>query len=107
MTARPRLTNPAYTVIVGDPDAPDTWAELTVQTITADQLRAEDLLVRAKTTPQAAAIRFGIACAWAALVRTKQLPAGTSFEAFVPSCIDINQLEDATVRPTDPGPAPA
>jgi hypothetical protein len=105
-----KLSTARYTVTLGNPDDPATWQQLHVQPISADLMRAELTMHRAKQKITDLPFRFGALCAWAALVRTRAIDP-VSFDAFMEQAVDVNaggsadgELETDDALPTPPAP---
>jgi hypothetical protein len=89
-------------VILGDPEDPDSWSELEVQSITRDIASAETLFANHKSwgKPLDSAIKLTAVSAFYALIRTGQITG--SWDAFETSFIEVSQVETTTVDPTPP-----
>lgn len=97
-----KLNSPRYRVILGDPEDPDTWSELEVQSITRDIASAETLFANHKSwgKPLDSAIKLTAVSAFYALIRTGQITG--SWDAFEESFIEVSTAEVTTVDPTRP-----
>jgi hypothetical protein len=97
-----KLSSPRYRVILGDPEDPDTWAELEVQSITRDIASAETLFANHKSwgKPLDSAIKLTAVSSFYALIRTGQITG--SWDAFESTLIEVTQAGVDAVDPTSP-----
>ena len=105
------LKSSRWRAVVGDPNDPDNeaaWTELEVQGRSADEVRAEALFRRNKGWGSItdSPLTWQHAQLWAALVRTRQLGADTSFDTFRAGLVEWEVLddEDDDEAPTQPAP---
>lgn len=108
-----KLSTPRFRVVLGDADAPDTWAELIVQAIGRDLQAAETLFHRRKWgAPTSQAIKFQAAAAYYALRRTGRIEG--EWEQFEGAYLEVSEADDDGddadsgdgVGPTVPAPEP-
>jgi hypothetical protein len=97
-----KLNSPRYRVVLGDPDDPETWQALEVQSITRDITAAETLFATHKSWGKMmdSPIRLTALSAFYGLRRTGQIEG--SWESFEQSYIEVNQADADAVDPTQP-----
>lgn len=94
------LQSPRYRVVVGDPEQPDTWQELTVQALTRDLADAEQLFGKRKWgSPGDMPIKLTAVSAFCALRRTGQIQG--TWDQFEAQYLEVTEDGSDAVGPTD------
>jgi hypothetical protein len=100
-----KLTTPHYRVVFGDPDDPETWTEVEVQSITRDITAAETLWgVKHWGKMLDSPVKAMAVSAYYALRRTGQIEG--DWDSFEAAYLDIDQVAADVVDPTPPGADP-
>lgn len=99
-----KLNSPRYRVVFGDPEDPDTWEALEVQSISRDIAAAETLFGTHKSWGKMldSPIKLTAVSAFYALIRTGQI-SGT-YDAFNERLIEVSTAGDDAADPTPPEP---
>ena len=101
------LSSPRLRVVMGDVELPDTWEEIIVQTVGRDRSRAEQMIAWSKwgKIDEGNIFRLQELMGWYALTRSRRIPE-MEFDTFLDAYLEIEVLDEDSVRPTPPGPAP-
>lgn len=100
-----KLSSPKLRVILGDPENPDSWSVLEVQTIGRDTVSAETYFgVKKIGRPIDHPVRSLVAMAYYAMVRTGKYSG--PLDEFESEYVEIQPLDSDDAFPTDPGPVP-
>lgn len=103
------LKSARWRIVLGDPNDPDNeaaWNELEVQARSADEIRAEGLFRRNKSWGSItdSPITWQHVQMWSGLIRTHQIGADTTFDAFRAGLIEWEVLDEDDEAPTQPAP---
>lgn len=100
-TARPKLQSPRLVVILGNPEDPDSWQDVEVQTIGRDMEMVETRFARDKRSPSDYPVSFQRWIGYYALKRTGAIEATLSPEDYELGLIETQTAGMSTVPPTD------
>lgn len=103
------LKSSRYRAVLGDPNNPDddaAYVEVEVRSRSSDEFRVEGLFRQHKSWGGLgdSPMRANAASVWAGLIRTHQIPADTTWDAFEASLIEWQILDDEDEAPTQPAP---
>lgn len=101
------LSTPRLTIVLGDPERPESWEQLEVQTIGRDIQAAEELLGKLKRgTFGDNPITAQTMLAYFAARRSGLIPAGTTWPEFQELYLEVKQAETSEPGPTDSAAGP-